>query len=52
LEIVSWEGLSGHCILSTLPKAHLTCVDTWEDSDEHKDGRFVIKKILSEIEFF
>lgn len=35
LEIGSWEGLSANFILKTLPNASLTCVDTWEGSDEH-----------------
>ncbi len=50
LEIGSWEGLSSHFILSSLPKAHLTCVDTWEGADEHKDGTFATKDVLSQIE--
>ena len=36
LEIGSWEGLSSHFILETLPRARLTCVDTWAGADEHK----------------
>lgn len=40
LEIGSWEGLSAYFILHTLPNATLTCVDTWEGSDEHKTGPF------------
>jgi hypothetical protein len=50
LEIGSWEGLSGHFLLSTLPHAHLTCVDTWEGADEHKDGTAVSSAILKNIE--
>jgi hypothetical protein len=50
LEIGSWEGLSSYFILSTMPEAHLTCVDTWEGADEHKDGTPSSFKILSEIE--
>lgn len=36
LEIGSWEGLSAFFILNCLPRARLTCVDTWEGADEHK----------------
>jgi predicted O-methyltransferase YrrM len=39
LEIGSWEGLSSYFILSEMPRAQLTCVDTWEGGDEHKDGQ-------------
>ncbi len=35
LEIGSWEGLSANYILRTFQQANLTCVDTWEGSDEH-----------------
>jgi hypothetical protein len=35
LEIGSWQGMSSLFILATLPKAHLTCVDTWDGADEH-----------------
>lgn len=40
LEIGSWEGLSANFILRALPEAHLTCVDTWEGSDEHVSQDF------------
>lgn len=50
LEIGSWEGLSSHFILSSLPKAHLTCVDTWEGADEHKDGTAATIDVLNNIE--
>lgn len=33
LEIGSWEGLSAHFTLHTLPTAHLTCVDMWDTTD-------------------
>jgi predicted O-methyltransferase YrrM len=33
LEIGAWEGLTSYFILSTLPRATLTCVDSWEISD-------------------
>ncbi|MEY3109364.1 MAG: hypothetical protein RJB43_195 [Verrucomicrobiota bacterium] len=35
LEIGSFEGLSACFILQQLPQAELTCVDTWDGSDEH-----------------
>jgi len=35
LEIGSWEGMSSCFILKTLPNARVTCVDTWDGSDEH-----------------
>ena len=50
LEIGSWEGLSSHFILSTFPNAHLTCVDTWEGADEHRDGTDATTEILTDIE--
>jgi predicted O-methyltransferase YrrM len=50
LEIGSWEGLSSHFILSKMPKAHLTCVDTWEGADEHKNGSLSSTSILNQIE--
>lgn len=34
LEIGSWEGMSSLYILTTLPKATLISVDTWQGSDE------------------
>ena len=50
LEIGSWEGLSSYFILSTMPQSHLTCVDTWDGSDEHKDETHTTLNILSKIE--
>lgn len=50
LEIGSWEGLSSYFILFEMPNAHLTCVDTWEGADEHKDGTSASAVILSKIE--
>jgi len=35
MEIGSFEGLSACFVLSQLPLASLTCVDTWGGSDEH-----------------
>lgn len=50
LEIGSWEGLSSYFILSAMPNAHLTCVDTWEGADEHKDGSASSSEVLSRVE--
>lgn len=50
LEIGSWQGLSAFFTLSELPNAYLTCVDTWEGADEHKDGTAASAGILSEVE--
>lgn len=50
LEIGSWEGLSSYFILSEMPGAHLTCVDTWEGADEHKDGSVSSALVLNQIE--
>jgi predicted O-methyltransferase YrrM len=50
LEIGSWEGLSGTFILSSLKKAHLTCVDTWEGADEHKSYSAASPSVLNRIE--
>lgn len=49
LEIGSWEGLSSYFILSEMPNAHLTCVDTWEPPDEYKDWG-VSKVVSSKVE--
>lgn len=35
LEIGSWEGMSAFFLLRNLPNCQLTCVDTWQGSDEH-----------------
>jgi predicted O-methyltransferase YrrM len=37
LEVGSWEGMSSLFILTTLRNSRLTCVDTWEGADEHKE---------------
>jgi predicted O-methyltransferase YrrM len=50
LEIGSWEGLSSYFILSSLPKSQLTCVDTWQGADEHKDGAAATSDVLNQIE--
>lgn len=46
LEIGSWEGMSSLFILTELPNATLTAVDTWSGSDEHQ-GKDVLSKIES-----
>lgn len=50
LEIGSWEGLSSYFLLNSLPKASLTCVDTWEGADEHKDAIATSLETLNQIE--
>ena len=50
LEIGSWEGLSGSFILNSLIRAHLTCVDTWEGADEHKNFAAAPLSVLGQIE--
>lgn len=50
LEIGSWEGLSSYFILSEMPGAELTCVDTWAGADEHRDGSASSAATLSRIE--
>lgn len=50
LEIGSWEGLSSYFILSQMPHALLTCVDTWEGADEHKSLIATNAATLSQIE--
>lgn len=53
LEIGSWQGLSAYFLLKELPNIHLTCVDTWEGADEHKNFSATTKNVLdaSEIVF-
>jgi hypothetical protein len=50
LEIGSWEGLSSYFILSQMPLAHLTCVDTWKGADEHRDENVVPSDLVAHIE--
>lgn len=50
LEIGSWEGLSSFFILSEIPNAYITCVNTWEGSVEHKSYNFDSKFNLLNIE--
>lgn len=50
LEIGSWEGLSTYWMLKNWPNCHITCVDTWEGGDEHKDGSAATKEILDNYE--
>jgi predicted O-methyltransferase YrrM len=40
LEIGSFEGLSACFILQELTQSQLTCVDTWDGSDEHSGWAF------------
>jgi hypothetical protein len=41
LEIGSFEGVSTLFLLDYLENAFITCVDTWQGSDEHKDGDYI-----------
>lgn len=50
LEIGSWEGLSSYFLLKELPKAHITCVDTWQGSAEHKALETIDEDSLANIE--
>lgn len=50
LEIGSWEGLSSYFLLDHFPQARLTCVDTWEGADEHRDNQGGTRRELSLIE--
>ncbi len=52
LEIGSWEGLSGHFLVSTLPNLQLVCVDTWQGSDEHKTEENTLSENYKNIESF
>ena len=35
LEVGSWEGTSAYFLAHHFPHAKLTCIDTWQGSDEH-----------------
>ena len=50
LEVGSWEGLSAFFLLNEFKNLKITCVDTWEGADEHKDGAFTTLKILANVE--
>ena len=50
LEIGSWEGLSALFLAERFPKAQMTCVDTWEGADEHKNLDAATVATLSKIE--
>jgi predicted O-methyltransferase YrrM len=50
LEIGSWEGISARFILDTIQEAQITCVDTWQGADEHKDGSAADLTLLQNIE--
>ena len=49
LEIGSWEGLSSYFILEKLPYCQLTCVDTWQGSDEQKKV-FILNQVSKNTE--
>lgn len=50
LEIGSWEGLSSVFLLRSLPNLRLTCVDTWEGSDENR-GEEALRHIERNFDF-
>jgi predicted O-methyltransferase YrrM len=50
LEIGSWEGMSALFLAERFPKAQLTCVDTWEGADEHKNHDAATDETLLKIE--
>ena len=50
LEIGSWQGQSAVFLLSYFDNANLTCVDTWEGSDEHKAFDAINHEVLSKVE--
>lgn len=50
MEIGSWQGLSAVFLLSYFDNANLTCVDTWEGADEHKNEHATNHEILSKAE--
>lgn len=41
LEIGSWEGTSAFFLATHFSNAHLTCIDTWQGSDEHANDNRV-----------
>ena len=42
LEIGSWEGLTTNFINWSFNKPSITCVDTWEGSDEHFNSKYAV----------
>lgn len=42
LEIGSWEGLTTNFINWSLNNPSITCVDTWEGSDEHSKSKYAV----------
>ncbi len=50
LEIGSWEGLSSFFILYKLPNSKLTCVDTWQGSDEQNAATKETSEVLQKTE--
>lgn len=50
LEIGSWQGMSALFTLMHFNNASITCVDTWEGSDENKSKKASESNILSDVE--
>lgn len=50
LEIGSWEGLSCNFMLTNMENSEITCVDTWQGADEHKDITYSPHINLNQIE--
>jgi predicted O-methyltransferase YrrM len=50
LEIGSWQGVSACFFLQGFDKARLTCVDTWQGSDEHRNGDAAPPSVLATVE--
>ena len=50
MEIGSWQGQSAVFLLSYFDNANLTCVDTWEGADEHKNFHASNHEVLSKVE--
>ena len=48
LEIGSWEGRSALFFLNYFPHCHLTCIDTFEGSSEHRHGTH--REVVQDIE--
>jgi predicted O-methyltransferase YrrM len=50
LEIGSWQGVSAFFFLQRFKNARLTCVDTWQGSDEHRNGDAASPHVLKTVE--
>lgn len=50
LEVGSWQGVSACFFLRRFEMARLTCVDTWEGSDEHRNGDAATPQVLETVE--